>query len=81
MSGSKCAGTAEGIKLAYDGTILDWAEAHVRFPNSDRASRFDRTVAPWMNDVLLAVTDDDIIAYLLQGSDASFNAFGFVAAN
>jgi phage terminase large subunit GpA-like protein len=68
MSGSKCAGTAEGIKLAYDGTILDWAEAHVRFPNSDRASRFDRTVAPWMNDVLLAVTDDEATQVFLRAS-------------
>jgi phage terminase large subunit GpA-like protein len=64
-------GIRDGIKLAYDGTILDWAEAHVKFPNSDRASRFDRTVAPWMNDVLLAVTDDEATQVFLRASTGS----------
>jgi phage terminase large subunit GpA-like protein len=51
-------GICQGIRLAYSGTVLDWAETNVRFPASDRASRFDRNVAPWMNDPLLAATDD-----------------------
>lgn len=52
-------GIRDGIKLAYQGSILDWAEEHVKFPNSDRASRFDRSVAPWLNEPLLAASDDE----------------------
>jgi phage terminase large subunit GpA-like protein len=52
-------GIRDGIKLAFAGTILDWAEENVRFPASDRASRFDRSVAPWMNEPLLAASDDE----------------------
>lgn len=61
-------GIREGVKLAYSGTVLDWAEAHVRFPSSDRASRFDRLVAPWMNDVLLAATNDEDTQVFLRAS-------------
>jgi phage terminase large subunit GpA-like protein len=52
-------GIRDGIKLAFAGTILDWAEENVKFPASDRASRFDRSVAPWMNEPLLAASDDE----------------------
>jgi phage terminase large subunit GpA-like protein len=52
-------GIRDGIKLAFSGTILDWAEENVKFPASDRASRFDRSVAPWMNEPLLAASDDE----------------------
>jgi phage terminase large subunit GpA-like protein len=61
-------GIRDGIKLAFSGTILDWAETNVRFPSSDRASRFDRQVAPWMNDVLLAVTNDADTQVFLRAS-------------
>ena len=52
-------GLRSGIKLAFDGTILDWATDHVCFPNSDRASKFDSSIAPWLNAPLLAVSDDE----------------------
>jgi phage terminase large subunit GpA-like protein len=59
-------GIRDGIKLAFDGTILDWAESHVNFPNSDRASKFDRNVAPWMQEPLLAMSDDDTTQIFLR---------------
>jgi phage terminase large subunit GpA-like protein len=59
-------GFCKGIKLAFSGTILDWAEAHVRFPNSDRSSRFDRAVAPWLNAPLIAATDDEAVEVVLR---------------
>jgi phage terminase large subunit GpA-like protein len=40
-------------------TILEWAEKHVQLPHSDRAKRFDRRQAPWLNGVLEAATDED----------------------
>ena len=59
-------GIASGIKLAYSGTILDWASENVNFPNSDRASRFDASVAPWLNDPLLAASDDETTQIFLR---------------
>ena len=59
-------GISDGIKLAFDGTILDWASSNVNFPNSDRASRFDPTIAPWLNDPLLAASDDDTTQVFLR---------------
>lgn len=59
-------GISDGIKLAFDGTILDWATDHVNFPNSDRASKFDPTIAPWLNDPLLAASDDDTTQVFLR---------------
>ena len=61
-------GIRDGIKLAFAGTILDWAERHVRFPASDRASRFDRAVAPWMNEPLLAASDDETTQVFLRAA-------------
>ena len=55
-----------GIKLAYSGTILDWATDHVCFPNSDRASKFDPSIAPWLNDPLLAASDDETTQVFLR---------------
>jgi phage terminase large subunit GpA-like protein len=59
-------GIAAGIKLAYSGTILDWAAENVNFPNSDRASKFDPSVAPWLNDPLLAASDDETTQIFLR---------------
>ena len=59
-------GIAAGIKLAYSGTILDWASENVNFPNSDRASRFDPSVAPWLNAPLLAASDDETTQIFLR---------------
>jgi phage terminase large subunit GpA-like protein len=59
-------GIRDGIKLAFDGTILDWASDHVSFPNSDRASRFDPSVAPWLNAPLLAASDDETTQVFLR---------------
>ena len=61
-------GICQGIRLAYSGTVLDWAEANVRFPASDRASRFDRNVAPWMNEPLLAATDDETTQLFIRAA-------------
>jgi phage terminase large subunit GpA-like protein len=61
-------GIRQGIRLAYAGTVLDWAESHVKFPASDRASHFDRTVAPWMNEPLLAATDDETTQLFIRAA-------------
>jgi phage terminase large subunit GpA-like protein len=61
-------GFCEGVRLAFSGTILDWAEDHVVFPHSDRASRFDRSVAPWLNEPLVAATDDETTQVFIRAS-------------
>jgi phage terminase large subunit GpA-like protein len=59
-------GLFDGIKLSFDGTILEWAEANVNFPNSDRASKFDVTIAPWLNEPLLASSDNETTQVFLR---------------
>jgi phage terminase large subunit GpA-like protein len=59
-------GSYSGIKMAFDGTILDWASENVHFPNSDRASRFDSSIAPWLNDPLLSASDDETTQVFLR---------------
>jgi phage terminase large subunit GpA-like protein len=59
-------GLRDGIKLAFGGTILDWAKEHVSFPHSDRASKFDPVVAPWLNAPLLAASDDETVQVFLR---------------
>ena len=46
-------GAIAGIRLTFQGDPLDWAERHVHFPSSARSTKFDRTIAPWWNDIIL----------------------------
>jgi energy-coupling factor transporter ATP-binding protein EcfA2 len=46
---------ASGVKKP----ILEWAEANVVFPHSDRCPTFDRTFAPWFNYPLQAMTSGE----------------------
>ena len=61
-------GIDRGIKLAFAGSILEWAEEHVKFPASDRASRFDKGVAPWMNEPLLALSKDETTQVFIRAA-------------
>ncbi len=69
-------GICQGIRLAYSGSALDWAEANVKFPASDRASHFDRTVAPWMNEPLLAATDDETTQVFIRAATGAGKCLG-----
>lgn len=50
-------GAAAALRQTDSSGILDWAEAHVQFPHSDRGKRFLRRQAPWLNMVLEACVD------------------------
>lgn len=52
-------GAVVALRQADTSGILDWAERHVSFPHSDRAKRFSRHQAPWLNGALEAATDAD----------------------
>jgi ssDNA-binding Zn-finger/Zn-ribbon topoisomerase 1 len=54
------AGWIEGFKGTYSGDPLDWMEANVRLPHSARSSEFDKDMAPWLNDIIRAVTNDRV---------------------
>jgi len=41
-------------------TPLQWMEAHVKFPHSDKSSVFVRSLAPWWNDVINDWCDDAV---------------------
>lgn len=38
----------------FEGCPLDWMERNITLPHSARATRFDRHVAPWLNDIIQA---------------------------
>jgi len=52
-------GAITALRETDTSTILDWCETHVQFPHSDRAKRFMRQQAPWLNEPLQAATDAD----------------------
>lgn len=54
------AGWIEGFKGTFSGDPLDWMEANVRLPHSARSSEFDKDMAPWLNDIIRAVTNDRV---------------------
>ena len=56
----------EGMRKAFAGNLLDWAEQEVRFPHSDRSSKFDRATAPWMNEPMLAFGDTSTTQIFLR---------------
>jgi phage terminase large subunit GpA-like protein len=51
-------GFCDGLKSLYQGDPLDWLEAHVRLPHSDRSKAFDRQTAPWLKHVIASVLSD-----------------------
>ena len=51
-------GLTDGLAPAFDGDVIDWAETHVKLPHSARSKDFLRDMAPWLNDILRACTDD-----------------------
>jgi phage terminase large subunit GpA-like protein len=59
-------GAATALRQTDTSGILDWAERHVTFPHSDRAKRFSRKQAPWLNDILEAATDNDTREIILM---------------
>ena len=50
-------GMIQGTRLSFQGDPLDWLEAHVKIPHSARSTAWDRTTAPWWNDVIRDFTD------------------------
>lgn len=59
-------GCSQGVRLAYDGDPLDWLEGNVRFPHSSRSTHFDRSVAPWWNDVIHDFADPAVRQTFVQ---------------
>lgn len=59
-------GAVVALRQTDNSGILDWAERHVQFPHSDRAKRFSRQQAPWLNGPLEAATDADTREILLM---------------
>lgn len=54
------AGWIEGFKGTYSGDAIQWLRDNVRLPHSARSSEFDPEMAPWLNDIIRAVTNDRV---------------------
>jgi hypothetical protein len=48
-----------GAQGRFRGCPLDWMEGNILLPHSARATRFDRAVAPWLNEIVLAFASGD----------------------
>ena len=59
-------GAVAALRQADTSKVLEWCENHVQFPHSDRAKRFSRQQAPWLNGVLEAATDADTREIILM---------------
>lgn len=53
-------GIWHGAIPKFKGTAIDWMQENVRLPHSARSTYFDPTLAPWLNDIIKAVQDDNI---------------------
>jgi len=53
-------GLWHGAAPKYKGTAIDWMRENVRLPHSARSTYFDPSLAPWLNDIIKAVQNDDI---------------------
>lgn len=53
-------GILDTLRPQFRESILGWVEEHVTIPHSARSTRFDRTVAPWLNEIFEAVQNDHV---------------------
>jgi phage terminase large subunit GpA-like protein len=53
-------GILDTLRPRFRESILGWVEEHVTIPHSARSTRFDRTVAPWLNEIFEAVQNDHV---------------------
>lgn len=53
-------GLWHGSAPKFKGPAVDWLVENVRLPHSARSTYFDPSLAPWLNDIIAAVQDDDI---------------------
>jgi phage terminase large subunit GpA-like protein len=53
-------GIHDGAVPKFQGTVIEWLQDNVRLPHSARSTYFDSSLAPWLNDIIKAVQNDDI---------------------
>lgn len=53
-------GLLDTLQAQFRESILTWIEDHVQIPHSARSTRFDRTVAPWLNEIFEAIQNDHV---------------------
>lgn len=49
-----------GATPKFSGTAVEWMQHHVRLPHSARSTYFDPHLAPWLNDIISAVQNDEV---------------------
>lgn len=65
----KVAALADGGEV-YEN-ILEFLEANMRFPSSDRSKRFRRETSPWLNDILMSIESGRFHTISLLGAVGS----------
>lgn len=60
MSSPLVTGILDTLRPQFRESVLGWIEDHVSIPHSARSTRFDRTVAPWLNEIFEAVQNDHV---------------------
>lgn len=53
-------GILDTLRPQFRESVLSWIEEHVSIPHSARSTRFDRSVAPWLNDIFEAIQNDHV---------------------